>query len=416
MTRIAFALVWLVALSLGCIEKSGSSADPEGPAADATSSDGSSGETDGTPTGDGSVEDGAVPPPPPARDGSMAPTPLVPDAGDDPVDPPPPPPSDDACDRFCARMEMCLFPACEGLSDLTGPDFCREWCDEAPDDFLNESADLTCEGFVERIYTISDELAEFCNDDEPIPDECDEICAFAAQCGFPSDGCPRLCRSLGGEQRRCLERAEECREFFECIDDGDDRRGPDPEEVCGNFCQRRSTCIFNGCAPGTLPDGYTRGCFERCVEDPLSGREIQEFFDQTCEEVVASVRAEDELIDERCEANEEDSCRTLCEDRVVPCMGIDLDECQAQCRDWDEANNVCIVRSDTCREVNECFGDPEGQARCRRQCDVLQACMEEACPPRILPPTLTDGCTAGCLEDPPSERELQQWQQVLHLV
>ena len=74
------------------------------------------------------------------------------------------------------------------------------------------------------------------------------------------------------------------------------------------------------------------------------------------------------------------------------------------------ANHVCLVRADSCREVNECFGDPEGQERCRRSCDVLQACMEEACPPRILPPTLTDGCTADCLDDPLSPRELEQWE------
>ena len=412
MGRTVFSLSLLVALSVGCIEKTGSSVDPGDTVTDAANNGGSSGALDGTISTDGgqAETDAAIPPPPPLADAGQTPDPSRPDSGEMRPEPPPPPPSDDACDRFCSRMDMCLFPACEGLDDIVPSGFCRQWCEDTPDEFLNETADLTCEGFVERLYSISDELGEFCSNDEPIPNECDEICEFAAQCGFPSDGCARLCRSLPQEQRNCMQRAEQCDEFFECIEDDGDRRGPDPEELCGNFCQRRSVCIFNGCAPGTLPDGYTRACFDDCIDNPPAGREIQEFFNQTCEEIIAGVRAEDAQIDERCEASAEDSCATVCRDRVVQCMGIEQADCEAQCENWDEANHTCIVRADSCREVNECFGDPEGQARCRRSCDVLQTCMEEACPPRILPPTLTDGCTAGCLDDPISEDDLEEWE------
>ena len=80
------------------------------------------------------------------------------------------------------------------------------------------------------------------------------------------------------------------------------------------------------------------------------------------------------------------------------------------CQGWDRANHVCVVRADSCDEVSDCFGDPAGQELCRRQCDHLQTCLLEACPPRILPPTLTDGCTADCLEDPPSAREVEEWE------
>jgi len=303
---------------------------------------------------------------------------------------------------------MCLFPACDGLRDVVPPSFCREWCREAPDSWLDESADLSCSDFNERLYEESRELAEFCSD-EPVPDECEAICEFAAECGFPGNGCGQLCRSLDDEQRGCLANAEECGEFFRCIDGGREDR-PDPRELCEGYCGRRSQCIFNECAPGTLPDGYTTACFESCEEDPLSFPEFQEFFDMSCAEVVVSLREVDQMLDARCDAEEEDACANVCADRVVQCMGITQEACVADCQNWDRANHVCVVRADSCNEVNACFGDPEGQELCRRQCDHLQTCLLEACPPRILPPTLTDGCTADCLEDPPSEGEVEQWE------
>ena len=107
------------------------------------------------------------------------------------------------------------------------------------------------------------------------------------------------------------------------------------QEICGNYCQRSAVCIFNECAPGTLPEDYTRGCFETCVENPPEGRELQRFFNQTCAEAVAEIRGRDELINNRCDAEEEEACETLCEDRVVPCMGIDQAACLEECRGWD---------------------------------------------------------------------------------
>ena len=81
---------------------------------------------------DGGVGDTAIPPPPPAQDSGAEGT----NDAEPPTDDPPPPPANaDACERFCSRMEMCLFPACDGLEDLVGPDFCGGWCRETSDDF-----------------------------------------------------------------------------------------------------------------------------------------------------------------------------------------------------------------------------------------------------------------------------------------
>ena len=99
----------------------------------------------------------------------------------------------------------------------------------------------------------------------------------------------------------------------------------------------------------------------------------------------------------------------MCEERVVPCR-ISQEACVADCQNWDRANQLCVVQSRRCIDVNACFGDPEGQQLCRRTCDYLQECLEEACPPRSIPPTVTDGCTAGCLDDPPSAQEADDWE------
>ena len=393
----------------GCIERSGSATENETADPDTNTVSGNPPLGDGgvTGTGDGAIalSDAAAP----VQPGNDAATAMDRDAGENqpPPDVPPPPADDAPCDRFCARMDMCLFPACSGLEDLVPPNFCREWC-TGPDSWLDESADLACGEFNERIYEKAEELREFCSD-EPAPDECQAICDFAAECGFPGEGCTRLCRSLGQAQRDCLRRSETCNELFGCIEDDEPDR-PDPSEICEPYCSRRTTCIFNGCAPGTLPEGYTRACIASCEENPLEFREFQAFFDQTCQEVITAAREADAMLDARCDAEAVEACANVCADRVVPCMGITQEACVAECEAWDDANQICVARARSCEDVSECFGDPEGQALCRRTCDHLQSCLLEACPPRIIPPTLTDGCTAGCLDDPPSAQETDQWE------
>jgi hypothetical protein len=399
---------WLIAAS-GCIERSGSASESDAPEMDASTVSGNSpmGDSGVQNVSDGGSTTSDAATNSPATD---AMTPVGRDAGGNvPTDVPPPPAEDSPCDRFCARMNMCLFPACSGLEDLVPEDFCRDWCG-APDseNWLDESADLSCAEYNERIYEKAEELREFCSD-EPAPDECQAICEFAAECGFPGDGCTRLCRSLGQNQRDCLRRSETCNELFGCIE-GDEPQRPEPAELCEPYCSRRSTCIFNGCSPGTLPPGYTRSCMASCEEDPLGFREFQAFFDQSCQEIITSAREADAMLDARCDAEDAAACANVCADRVVPCMGITQEACVAECETWDEANQICVATARSCEDVSECFGDPEGQALCRRSCDRLQDCLEEACPPRIIPPSLTDGCTAGCLDDPPSEREIEQWE------
>ncbi len=412
MSRISICSILCLLFTQGCIERSGSAAEPDSPGVSGDDDSGATGRIDGgrptndgseamSPDGQGSDQSG--------RDGGTSPM-MDPDRSPAPdaSSPPPPPLGDDACDRFCQRTQMCLFPACPGLDDLVGSEFCEGFCEGAPDSLLDETASLSCGDFVERIYSFSGELAEFCSDEMP-PEECEAICEFAAECGFPGEGCTRLCRGTSAGQRDCLARADTCEALFGCIEDDDEdegERGPDRVELCEPYCNRRSQCVFSECSSGTLQDGYTRACYRRCEANPPEFRDYQQFWDGSCADVVDAIRAEEPAIDARCDAEPEDACTNVCADTVVPCMGVTQAACEAECADWDRANQICVASADNCFDVNSCFGDPEGQELCRRNCDHFEACLDEACPPRIIPPRLTDGCTADCLQDPPSAAEV----------
>ena len=49
---------------------------------------------------------------------------------------------------------MCLFPACDGLGEIAGDEFCFEYCENSPETWLDETADLGCDEFVERLYSL----------------------------------------------------------------------------------------------------------------------------------------------------------------------------------------------------------------------------------------------------------------------
>ena len=240
---VLFACLLSVA---GCIERK-TSVNDEAQMTDAASSDGSSfGQADGGAiASDGSAKpDGTVDS---ESDGSLGTGGTVGDASV--VEPPPPPANADPCERFCARTEMCLFPACSGLEDIAGDEFCFEYCENTPETWLDETSDLSCGEFVERLYSFSRELAEFCSD-EPAPDECGQICEFASGCGFAGDGCARLCRNLAQEQRNCMLRADRCETFFACVED-EPRMPPDRATLRTLLLSTITVCVQRLCT------GYT---------------------------------------------------------------------------------------------------------------------------------------------------------------
>jgi hypothetical protein len=167
--------------------------------------------------------------------------------------------------------------------------------------------------------------------------------------------------------------------------------------------------VIQWCAPGALPNEFVEDCIDACEADPPDVDVFREVFRGRCDDIIVDLRAAHPEIDMRCDAEEEQACQNLCADMVAPCGALDEAECVAQCEGWDEANFRCVQFSDSCRDLNACFGDEAGQQRCQDTCDRLQVCLLEACPPRIISPEMHINCTAGCLDDPPSARETEEW-------
>ncbi len=382
----------------------------------------------GTPTVDASLPsvDGAMgsggdaasmTPPEAMTDGTP---PVDNDARPTPEPEPEPPPTDDPdCNAFCERIDTCLLPACPGLEDVAGANFCAEWCEGVPPQALQALGRLECREFVEVMFREADDLEEFCEGErrppDDVDDQCDEICEFAAQCGVPERDCRQFCNQLGDGTRACLERAERCEDLEECIEGGGDDPpdGPpgrdDLRDACEPLCGRQAQCVIQQCAPGSLPGDYVDDCARDCERDPPDVDTFRRVFRGRCDELIGEIRDASPEIDGRCEAQPDQACANLCADLVVPCGDLEQAECVAQCEGWDEANFRCVSFSDQCREVNDCFGDAEGQQRCQDTCDYLQECLLEACPPRIISPEYRLNCAAGCLDDPPSERETEDW-------
>ncbi len=378
---------WLLCLLLaGCIEDTGGSPSTEGDGADAAraAADGGHDATvraDAAPASDaGFVADAAL-----ASDAAAAP--------------------EDLCAAYCGKVQACLVPVCPALEG-GGRELCRAGCRQ-PEGALRAAIDAPCEAFVAGLFEDFPMLATFCSDAPP-PPECAAICERAAACGVPGgrEGCVGACRTLGDEQRRCLSAAESCQDLARCA-------GGEPENAveryCRDSCLRRARCVVTECAPGTLPDGYAERCRQDCLAHVPTVQEVETETGASCEGVVAIVRAEEPAIDARCDNTPEAACAVLCEEVFGPC-GIDPGgDCAAACADWAPANLRCLEIARDCDAARACVGDPEGQARCDRLCTRLQGCLEEACPPRIVPPELSVQCTAGCLDAPPSAEDVERW-------
>jgi hypothetical protein len=330
-----------------------------------------------------------------------------------PPDPPPAPENLPACQRFCQRVEDCLYASCEELNQFPVNQFCEGWCRNSTEEWLDQGAELSCNDFNRRIYGFAPEIRTICEAD-PEVDTCEAICEFGEVCGLVSEDCLANCDQASGEAQLCFRSAtdsEDCIRFFQCYDqpqEPDQER--DAEELCANICQREGGCISNACAPGTWGIEEVTACYESCVSDPPRRQEVARRFQRSCEEVVSETLAADATIAARCEIAEEEVCPTLCSDRIVGCDILDQTTCETTCASWDEANFICLQNAGSCGDLSDCLIEPDEQERCRRSCDYFQECLEAACPPRLIPPNLTDGCTADCFTDPISADDLVEWE------
>lgn len=329
------------------------------------------------------------------------------------VDPPPPPEGLRACDRFCQRAQDCLYPACEDLQQLPPERFCEGWCGGDNRDWLNQSAELSCEDFNSRIFGFSPEVRALCL---PLEESrCEQICDFGEVCGLVSTGCLSNCESADLGAQLCFSGAAttgDCGRFLECLQGGGGDRPndrPDLNQLCGQLCNRESQCILDRCAAGSIDGSYIEGCFNRCIQSP-DPRALQERAQLSCEERVEEARRVDLQLDERCDLDEVQACASLCESLVTPCGALEAQTCEDECAAWGEARFVCFSRTTQCDEVNACLVPPEEASRCDRLCTHLEGCLLEACPPRIIPTQLMSSCSADCFNDPVSEEDLTSWE------
>jgi hypothetical protein len=340
----------------------------------------------------------------------------------EPTLPSPPPPPEDLrpCDRFCERVEGCLYPQCDAIQSIPPQQFCQGWCRGGDQDWLNSSADLTCEDFTQRIYGFSPEIRAMCSQDDPNEDQCASICDFGEVCGIVSDECQDNCNQLGFEGQLCFSGAVElgdCQRFIQCINNLQDTGGgrgdggrPQQEEVCGYICEREANCLFNECNFGSVTDEVNQGCFEECINSPLREEAIQERLDQACNEVAQNRATEDPEFGERCFGEDTQICSLVCSEQVVGCGLFEQEECETQCTQWDDANFYCLSNAEQCGDIERCFAPVDEQARCRQSCIRIQTCLEEACPVRFIPPEFSTECTADCFDDPPSIEDVEEWE------
>lgn len=388
---------WVLAAVLlaGCIEEGGSPAPDDNEGDAGRGADGAGGEPGEQPDGGDA--------PPRRADAS-----VVPDAGERPADAAPPPLSpEQLCDAYCDRVDDCLVPACPALAG-GGDMLCRGGCRQPPE-ALREAVGLECGAFNERLFRAVPQLRDFCSDAPP-PPECPGICEHAAECGAPGgvDQCLGVCRTVPPAVRRCAATADSCPALGACFEGG--MQPPSDAERCEAYCNRQAICVFRECAAGTLPDGFVPECRQGCEAAPPSPAEMATVFGALCAEVVEDVRDQDPRIDARCDAEPEDVCASVCAETIIPCSDLDEAGCAAVCAGFNAANLACLQFAQACGDVRACYGDAAGQARCDAFCGRLQGCLEEACPPRIIPPELSVSCTAGCLNQPPTAEQLADWE------
>lgn len=368
------------------------------------------------------VVDGSVAEPEPGPEGMEpgVPEPGVPEPeSPDPESPEPESPDPESsepepnniCDATCAQLYDCFESDCENLAGAQFlEDLCRNLC-ESPERLQRQLLDLQCGAYVEQLTELIPELDDLCSD-EPPPDACAPVCEFLTDCNADVDlvNCNAFCRRFEDAQLRCLSDATAagvCRDAFACFDEEEPPPGPDPEALCTEVCQRRNLCVSQECAPGTLQPGDGRACLQDCLRARPSEDEARALSRQRCSEVVAELSEEPAFVD-RCTANDVQACVQLCDDVVGDC--VERDACLAACPDWNDTNLTCLrFTGGQCDAVDVCVNSPDAQQRCETSCARWSECLGEACPPRILPPTLGVNCAAGCLFDPPEAAEVEAY-------
>ncbi len=354
---------------------------------------------------DGNLGDGEPPPPPP-RDAAVDPN--APDGPDTtPLDASRPPPDDhdQLVEALCERMYSCFENECPPFANAEWlPDICDS-IDEQPNRVLRDLLDLECLELIGVIFQDEDVVEDYCSD-EPPTEACEGVCEYVEQCGADGgDWCPGFCRATEREEGLdCFLEAQErndCGDFFNCFE----QDAPEPEEACEPVCEKRWRCLSNECAPGTIDAGWFEGCMEECFEAPPEAEEATAIIQGLCSEILPDMLREDVALAERCGADEAQACRTLCNDQLGECG---VEECQARCGDWNEANHLCLQYVGAeCEFVEACLQTGEARQTCTDVCDRYTDCLLEACPPRIIRPTLYEECTAGCLFDVPERDEAE---------
>lgn len=321
----------------------------------------------------------------------------------------PEPEPEDLCEATCGQLYSCFESDCEALA---GADFLDDLClnlCEAQPRLQRQLLGLECGAYIEQLTEFIPELEDLCSDAPP-PDACAPVCEFLTDCSPDVDAqsCVGFCRGFGDEQLACLTDAAEdqaCGAGFACFEEPPPP--VDPEELCTEVCQRRNLCVTQECAPGTLQPGDGRACLQACLTDPPSEDEALALSRQRCGALVAELNA-DPAFAERCAADDMQACVQLCDDVVGDCQ--QRDACLAACPGWNDTNLTCLRFSGgQCNAVDVCINSPEAQQRCETSCARWSECLGEACPPRILPPTLGVNCAAGCLFDPPTDEAVQAY-------
>ncbi len=330
-------------------------------------------------------------------------------------------PPDDPCAALCERIDACFPEACPVLEARPSEiGLCRECAGFSPEDALKLSA-ASCADLNAALFATRPDLIRACEMNGPGPGpgpqdpRCEPACDHMRACNtwpqgtnVPED-CAGVCAGMPPRLLDCLAGTTACETIEQCLAGPGPGPGPAPDELarqCENICQRTSRCVSSLCAPGTLAEGATGVCIDACLAAPPTPEALRAFAESTCEQIVDRVRAEDPRVDARCDAAPEAACDTLCAERIEACnVPLPPGGCAALCAGFSEAQLRC-VEAQGCETVARCFEDPAIQARCDRLCGRIEGCLLEACPPRVIPPDLSDGCAAGCLVDPPEEADV----------
>ncbi len=403
-----YVLTFSLALAFaGCITEDDPAAD-DGDGGGQTDGDGSTvgGNNDGGGTnpdgGDVSNRDAQVPDGPRA-DRGVEPDPF--DQGPPRPDEGPPPDDHDALvAALCERVASCFEQDCPPLAGSSTVDNVCESLDDTPNGILRRLLDSSCQDLLLLIFQEDEDAVDaYCSDEPPTP-TCERICDFLPECGVEdTQWCPGFCRQLDEDGQACYVDAEQrgdCQDFFECFEE----EPPEPEEVCEPLCEKQWRCLANECAPGTIELGWFTECEEACFDNPPEREEAEAVIQGWCAEILPGLFAADAELEARCEAQPDEACVQLCNGRLGAC---DIDECEARCADWNEVNFLCINYVGECDQYEACLQDGVERDRCEAICDRYSSCLEEACPPRIIRPTLHEECAAGCLFDVPEAEEAE---------